>query len=111
MNLAPPSLAGLASAHSISAAMRTDLAQLPCLSCYTGHPPTAIDTWLQHWLPVLVKCTVIGAVFLVAVFVVLWRMKWLRASRQEPPQAGDRADAEEVRTGSERSGGNSDAGS
>jgi hypothetical protein len=115
MNLTPPSLAGLASAHSISAAMRTDLAQMPCLSRYTGHPPTALDTWVQHWLPVIVKCTVIGAVigavFLVAGFVVLWRTGWLRASSQEPPHTGGRATVEEVRTGSERPGGNADAGS
>jgi hypothetical protein len=90
--------------------MRTDLAPLPCLSCYPVSPPGAIDTWLQHWLPVLLKCIVIGTVFLFAVVVVLRQRKWLRASRQEP-QAGDRDAAEEVRTGSERAGGNADAGS
>jgi hypothetical protein len=115
MNLAPPSLAGPVSAHSISGAMRTDPGPLQCLSCYAGPPPAAIDTWLQHWLPVIVKCTVIGAVigavFLVAGFVVLWRTGWLRASSQEPPHTGGRATVEEVRTGSERPGGNADAGS
>lgn len=90
--------------------MRTDLVPLPCLDCYMVHQPTALDTWVQHWMPVIVELTTAGAVVFVAVFVVLWRMRWLRASRQEP-QAGDRAVTEEVRTGSERAGGNSDAGS
>lgn len=103
MNLAPPSLAGLDSAHSISSAMRTDLAPLPCLDCYMVHQPTAIDTWLQHWLPLL---PVGVAVFLVALSVVLWRAGWWRAGGQEPPQAAV-ADDEEV----ESLGGNSDAGS